>query len=153
MNRKFNKGFSLVELIVVIAIMAILVSVMAPSLMKQINDARYSKDKATINNVAEAVFNGIAEEETYDDMMRVADHLPFDIYLSEIYDLADDEGAIGYIFANEILDEIDGKVRLVSQGVRGKDGFRDKVVKIHIDEKLVVTVEAEGAAKEIKIVK
>ena len=86
-----HKGFSLVELIVVIAIMAILVAVMAPSLMIQIRKSRYSKDKSVVDTVASAVVNGIAEEESYDDMMKVADHLPFDIYLSEIYDLSNDD--------------------------------------------------------------
>ena len=148
-----HKGFSLVELIVVIAIMAILVAVMAPSLMIQIRKSRYSKDKSVVDTVASAVVNGIAEEESYDDMMKVADHLPFDIYLSEIYDLSNDDGAVGYIFANEIIDEIDRKVKFVSAGVNGKDGFRDKVVKIHIDNDLIVTVEVEGAEKELKVVK
>ena len=34
-----NKGFSLIELIVVIAIMAILVSVLAPQFMKYVEDS------------------------------------------------------------------------------------------------------------------
>lgn len=39
-----NKGFSLVELIVVIAIMAVLVGVLAPTLIKNIEKSRKSKD-------------------------------------------------------------------------------------------------------------
>lgn len=39
-----NKGFSLVELIVVIAIMAVLVGVLAPTLIKNIEKSRESKD-------------------------------------------------------------------------------------------------------------
>lgn len=39
-----NKGFSLVELIIVIAIMAILVGVMAPQLMKYVEKSRVSAD-------------------------------------------------------------------------------------------------------------
>ncbi len=44
--RKNNKGFSLVELIIVIAIMAILASAIAPALIRYINKARKADDIA-----------------------------------------------------------------------------------------------------------
>ena len=46
-----NKGFSLVELIIVIAIMAILVGVMAPQLIKYIEKANVSADKQIADTV------------------------------------------------------------------------------------------------------
>lgn len=50
-----NKGFSLIELIVVIAIMAILVGAMAPQVTKYIEKARISNDKQSIGALYTAV--------------------------------------------------------------------------------------------------
>ena len=52
---KNNKGFSLVELIIVIAIMAILVGVMAPQLIKYIEKANVSADTQICDAVRTAV--------------------------------------------------------------------------------------------------
>ena len=46
MKKTNNKGFSLVELIIVIAIMAILVGVLAPQYLKYVEKSRVSADKA-----------------------------------------------------------------------------------------------------------
>lgn len=46
--KKDNKGFSLIELIIVIAIMAVLVAVIAPNLTKYLSS---SKDKADASNI------------------------------------------------------------------------------------------------------
>ncbi|MCI6164409.1 MAG: type II secretion system GspH family protein, partial [Lachnospira sp.] len=43
-KRLGNKGFSLVELIVVIAIMAVLVGVLAPTLIRNVEKSRESTD-------------------------------------------------------------------------------------------------------------
>ena len=47
-----NKGFSLVELIVVIAIMAVLVGVLGPQFMKYVEKGRQSTDIQTADNIA-----------------------------------------------------------------------------------------------------
>ena len=52
---KNNKGFSLVELIIVIAIMAILVGVMAPQLIKYIEKTNVSADVQLCDSVREAI--------------------------------------------------------------------------------------------------
>ena len=65
-----NKGFSLVELIIVIAIMAILAAAIAPALIRYIDKSRRSDDVAaaeTINTAAQAAFSN---EEAYDDVQK-----------------------------------------------------------------------------------
>lgn len=50
-----NAGFSLVELIIVVAIMAVLIGVLAPSVFGQLEKAKVAKDKATVDAIATAV--------------------------------------------------------------------------------------------------
>ena len=62
-NRKNNKGFSLVELIVVVAIMAVLVGVLTPQYMKYIERSRLQKDNSAIAEMANAIKIAMANEE------------------------------------------------------------------------------------------
>lgn len=66
MKKTSNKGFSMVELIIVIAIMAILAAALAPSLIKYINKSRLSTDVQTGTTIASAVNAALAVESAYD---------------------------------------------------------------------------------------
>lgn len=61
--KKNNKGFSLVELIVVIAIMAVLVGVLAPQFIKYVERSRQSTDVQNADQVATALKTYYADSE------------------------------------------------------------------------------------------
>ncbi len=55
MKKTNNKGFSLVELIIVIAIMAVLIGVLAPQFIKYVEKSKQSKDITNLDSCVEAV--------------------------------------------------------------------------------------------------
>lgn len=55
MKKMNNKGFSLVELIIVMAIMAVLIGVMAPAYSKYVEQAKKSRDVSSIDSMMTAV--------------------------------------------------------------------------------------------------
>ena len=59
-----NKGFSLVELVIVIAIMAVLVAILAPLFIKYVEQSRRSRDIQTADRIREAFLADIAEGST-----------------------------------------------------------------------------------------
>ena len=61
MKKLNNKGFSLVELIIVIAIMVILVVVIAPQYTRFVNNSRISADVQTAQTMATAIDAAVAE--------------------------------------------------------------------------------------------
>jgi len=64
-KRRDNTGFSLVELIIVIAIMAILTAILAPQLLKYVERARISRDEVTLDEVNSAINIALTDEATY----------------------------------------------------------------------------------------
>ena len=61
MKKTNNKGFSLVELIVVIAIMAVLIGVLAPTFTKYVEQARRSTDIQNAEEIKQAILADIAD--------------------------------------------------------------------------------------------
>lgn len=65
MTNKKNAGFSLVELIVVIAIMAVLVGVLAPAYLKYVEKSRKSTDISAMSDIITAS-NTVAADVEYE---------------------------------------------------------------------------------------
>ena len=65
MKKTNNKGFSLVELIIVIAIMAILAGAIAPALIRYIDKSRKSNDVSSCKTIKTAVETALGNEDVY----------------------------------------------------------------------------------------
>ena len=61
-----NKGFTLVELIIVIAIIAVLAAVIAPQYIKYVEKSRVSVDENTVSEVIHNVEVAVADPAVYD---------------------------------------------------------------------------------------
>jgi len=72
MNKKNNKGFSLIELIVVVAIMAVLVGVLAPAYLKYVDKSRVQKDVSAVGEFVQGIKVAAADEDVNDALATAA---------------------------------------------------------------------------------
>ena len=71
MKKMNNKGFSLIELIIVIAIMAVLVAIIAPNLTKYLGKSKSQTDKTNLDEMKKQFKNAISDAAT-DEITNVA---------------------------------------------------------------------------------
>ena len=71
--KKDNKGFSLVELIIVIAIMAVLVGLLAPQYLKYVSNSKVSTDISNAQEIATALNVAFADDQDVDSMVNAGE--------------------------------------------------------------------------------
>ena len=71
--KKDNKGFSLVELIVVVLIMGILAVALTPQVMKWVNNSRIANDNQLMETVVSNLQLALANENAYAEATRLTD--------------------------------------------------------------------------------
>ena len=98
-----NKGFSLVELIIVIAIMAILAAAIAPALIRYIDKSRKSDDIAAAETINTAVSAALANEDAYSE---VSTNMTGSVFCSANPDTAFAGG--GSTFVSEVNSSVGG---------------------------------------------
>ena len=99
---KENKGFSMIELIIVVAIMAILVGIIGAALIPYMEKSRASKDKSALDSLYSAFSSAIAESE--DPVTKIMDS-------SRTYGLSTDgEKAVEALLDGTISDLL-GKIK------------------------------------------
>ncbi len=75
MNRNSKKGFTIVELIIVIAVIAVLAAVLIPTFSNLIQKANEAKDTALVSNLNKAVAMDNGSKETVYDVLKVAEDI------------------------------------------------------------------------------
>ena len=117
-----NKGFSLVELIVVVAIMAVLLGVLVPTLIRHVESSKLGKDKQAIDNVKEAIEIALANEK----YMSLETSTDIDLYSSGnivLTGLSGIDSTVGGDFLTEVKNNLGGKdtIKLTSKLAKETD--------------------------------
>lgn len=138
-KRLGNKGFSLVELIVVIAIMAVLVGVLAPTLIGNIEKSRESKDIQNLSEIQRGIVTALADEDAYKSVKNGTYTVKTDVGLSV------ESGDTGNLTGTTFNDTLKGIVKPVDMKSEAAEG---KTIKATITDGAVkVEVVNPGATK------
>ncbi|RGZ00163.1 prepilin-type N-terminal cleavage/methylation domain-containing protein [Clostridium sp. AM58-1XD] len=134
--KKNNKGFSLIELIIAVAILVVLSGLLAPQLIKYVERSREAKDMQTLDSVYVAVNTALTNEKAYDKF--ITDHTGTTTKLAANDDILDSSKTDA--FSKEVQSILGkNKVELVSKRAKAKSG----VVRVEVN---TVTSGADGVS-------
>jgi type IV pilus assembly protein PilA len=113
-----NKGFSLVELVVVVAIMAVLMAVLVPTLIRNVEKTRVQKDKSAIAEIHHSTELAIADEEYINATVSTTGTSVSNgvITVADLFANKDDDAEKdGDQLAAEVVDAVGATIKLTSK--------------------------------------
>ena len=72
MKRENNKGFSLVELIIVVAMMAVVMALLVPQYIRYVEKTRVRQDDAVVKHLMDIIFLTVEDTEAYSSLANGA---------------------------------------------------------------------------------
>ena len=147
-SEKQKSGFSLIELIVVIAIMAVLLAVLAPALIHYVEDSRVQRDDSAMSEVVQGAKLSLADPLCYDELLEYS-------YAGNYSSYTDSSGVYGQKFTNSEYWHPDGNGKTVTITFNPDDNGDYPVATARVNEmpngenqtKKVCDVQNMGAGK------
>ncbi len=137
MKKMNNKGFSLVELIIVIAIMAILIAVLAPQFLRYVEKSRLQADNSAVGEVANAAKVAVASDKINQE---VASGVTLTLSTS-----AGPVGGAGTLLSQELNNVVGTSIRLKSNAYASTTPS----IQITINSAGVASVQAQNFIPEV----
>ncbi len=144
MKKLNNKGFSLVELIIVIAIMAVLAGALAPALITYIEKSRISTDKQTADTIRSAIQAALADDTIYDATIK-------DAAISGTYTPGTTGLALTGVTDTSCKDQVNDNVKPANVKIKSKKAWNETAFQVRIttdgDVRVFLTYKAANAKK------
>ncbi len=136
-----NNGFSLVELIIVIAIMSILIALLAPQYIRYVEKSRLTSDTDMIADIHDVIAMAVTDE----NIIR----RPLDGFAST--DIKDIDAALYPDFVNEIQNNLGGDLASLSGKLQSKN-FKGRPIMVEITslQKVTVTVTSSDGTTSLQ---
>ena len=137
-KKKNNKGFSLVELIVVVAIMAVLLGVLVPTLVRHVESSKHQKDLTAVGEIRNAFEIALANED-YSNITATIEFTGATITVDPTKTTAKEgEAALVDGYLAEVVHNLAG-----SSGTSFSYGFKSKIAKDADKTKTTITIANE----------
>ena len=142
MKKMNDKGFSLVELIIVIAIMAILIAVLAPQYLRYVEKSRLQADNSAVGEIANAAKVAVANDAINKEIPTAGANISIPNSTASAVAVT---GASGSLLQTEIDNVIGSNVLLKSNAYKSTA----PTISVTIDSAGVATVTASNYINEV----